>query len=224
MGDEERPHKLTRSSGRRSCGNEVKEPVQSEDEKDESEKETSNDSNNFHVNFLLFDIQYIDINIICVKIQFEMRRQRTTSRKDSTGVHVWLVFMKAFQALFPHAAESIKRTELGDSDFRVLEVLLHKGPLPVNTIGPKVWLTPGSISVAVDRLVEKGLVSRKDHPDDRRVRRVELTAKGRALITRGFREHASAMETAVGVLSKDERLTLLRLLKKLGKHAVETRK
>ena len=152
-----------------------------------------------------------------------MRRNRTTPGQDSSGVHVWLVLMKAFQALFPHAAGSIKRTELGDSDFRVLEVLLNKGPLPVNTIGPKVWLTPGSISVAVDRLVKKGLVSRKDHPDARRVRRVELTAKGRALITRGFREHAAAMETAVSVLSKTERLTLLRLLKKLGKHAAETR-
>jgi MarR family 2-MHQ and catechol resistance regulon transcriptional repressor len=152
-----------------------------------------------------------------------MKRKRPTKREDSSGVHVWLVFMKVFQALFPHAAESIRRTELGDSDFRVLEVLLNKGPLPVNTIGPKVWLTPGSISVAVDRLVKKGLVSRKDHPDDRRVRRVELTPKGRALITRGFREHAAAMETAVSVLSKKERLTLLRLLKKLGKHAAETR-
>ena len=144
--------------------------------------------------------------------------------QDSSGVHVWLVLMKAFQALFPHAEESIKRTDLGDSDFRVLEALLHRGPLPVNTVGPKVWLTPGSISVAVDRLVKKGLVSRKDHPDDRRVRRVELTSKGRALITRGFREHAGAMEEAVNALSKTERLTLLRLLKKLGKHATETRK
>src|SRR5206468_11221107 len=153
-----------------------------------------------------------------------MKRKRPAHSQDSTGVHLWLVFMKAFQALFPHAEKSIKRTELGDSDFRVLEALLHKGPLPVNTIGPKVWLTPGSISVAVDRLVKKGLVSRKDHPDDRRVRRVELTAKGRALITRGFREHAAAMENAVGVLSKSERLTLLRLLKELGKHAAETRK
>src|SRR5213595_95187 len=152
-----------------------------------------------------------------------MRRKKTT-RQDSTGVHIWLVFMKAFQALLPHAAESLERTDLGDSDFRVLEVLLHKGPLPVNTIGPKVWLTPGSISVAVDRLVKKGLVSRKDHPDDRRVRRVELTPKGRALITRGFREHAAVMENVAGVLSKNERLTLLRLLKKLGKHAAETRK
>jgi MarR family transcriptional regulator, 2-MHQ and catechol-resistance regulon repressor len=169
----------------------------------------------------LFDIQYIDINTICVKVKFGMKRKRTTPGQDSTGVHVWLVFMKAFQALFPHAAESIKRTELGDSDFRVLEALLHKGPLPVNTVGPKVWLTPGSISVAVDRLVKKGLVSRKNRAEDRRVRQVELTAKGRALITRGFREHAAAMETAVSVLSKKERLTLLRLLKKLGKHAAK---
>src|SRR6266542_6236882 len=121
-----------------------------------------------------------------------MRRKRTTPEQDTDGVHVWLVFMKAVQGLYPHAEESIKRTELGDSDFRVLEALLHKGPLPVNTLGPKVWLTPGSISVAVDRLVDKGLVSRKDHPGDRRVRQVELTAKGRALITRRHREHAAA--------------------------------
>src|SRR5213082_4017278 len=131
-----------------------------------------------------------------------MRRKKTTPGQDSTGVHVWLVFMKAFQAMLPHAAESIERTDLGDSDFRVLEVLLHKGPLPVNTIGPKVWLTPGSISVAVDRLVKKGLVARKERTNDRRVRQVELTAKGRALITRGFREHAAAMENSMRVLSK----------------------
>jgi MarR family 2-MHQ and catechol resistance regulon transcriptional repressor len=151
-----------------------------------------------------------------------MNAKRSTKRQDSSGVHVWLVFMKAFQALLPHAAGSIKQTKLGDSDFRVLEVLLHKGPLPVNTIGPKVWLTPGSISVAVDRLVKKGLVSRKGRPGDRRVRQVKLTAKGRALIRRGFREHAAAMENAVGVLSKKERLSLQRLLKKLGKHAAKS--
>src|SRR3954453_19022460 len=151
-----------------------------------------------------------------------MKRKRLSEKQDSAGIHVWLVFMKAFQALLPHAAGSIKRTELGDSDFRVLEVLLNKGPLPVNTIGPKVWLTPGSIRVAVDRLVKKGLVSGKDQPDDRRVRRVELTAKGLALITRGFGDAAAAMEDVFRVLSKNERVTLLRLLKKLGKHAEAT--
>jgi MarR family 2-MHQ and catechol resistance regulon transcriptional repressor len=138
--------------------------------------------------------------------------------QDTSGVHIWLVFMKAFHALAAHAEESLNlsRSGLGNSDFRVLEVLLHKGPLPVNTIGPKVWLTPGSISIAVDRLEKKALVKRKS-TDDRRVRLVELTAKGRALITKISREHAAAMEEASVVLSKEERLILLRLLKKLGK-------
>jgi len=141
--------------------------------------------------------------------------QRT---EDTSGVHVWLVLSKAFRALAAQAGNSSKLSQagLGDSDFRVLEVLLHKGPLPVNTIGPKVWLTPGSISVAVDRLEKTALVKRKN-TDDRRVRLVELTPKGRALIAKIFRDHAAAMEEAAGVLSKEERRRLLRLLKKLGK-------
>ena len=140
--------------------------------------------------------------------------------QDTSGVHVWLVLGKAFRALATRAEESLNLsgTGLGDSEFRVLEVLLHRGSLPVNTIGPKVWLTPGSISVAIDRLEKKALVKRRN-TDDRRVRLVELTAKGRALITRTFREHAAAMEVAAGILSKEERLVLLQLLKKLGKSA-----
>jgi MarR family 2-MHQ and catechol resistance regulon transcriptional repressor len=133
------------------------------------------------------------------------------------------VLAKAVHALAARIEESLNlsQTGLGDSDFWVLEVLLHKEPLPVSTIGPKVWLTPGSISVAVDRLENKALVKRKN-TDDRRVRLVELTTKGRALITKTFRVHAAAMEEATGVLSKDERLMLLRLLKKLGKGREES--
>src|SRR5882724_2167080 len=51
MGDEERPHKLTGRSGRRRRGNEVKESVQSEDEKDEAKKKTGDDNGDFHVTF-----------------------------------------------------------------------------------------------------------------------------------------------------------------------------
>ena len=74
--------------------------------------------------------------------------------------------LKAMRALTRNAAAGIEGTGLGDSDFRVMETLLHKGPLPVNTIGPTIDLTPGSISIAVDRLVAKGLVpGREQHSD-----------------------------------------------------------
>jgi MarR family transcriptional regulator, 2-MHQ and catechol-resistance regulon repressor len=149
-----------------------------------------------------------------------MQEDAEKTRRNARHIraHVWLVLVKAFQALRAQAEQSLNlsRAGPGDSDFRVLEVLLHKGSLPVNTIGPKVWFTPGSISVAVDRLEKKALVKRKN-TDDRRVRLVELTAKGRALITKTFGEPATAMEQAAAVLSKQERLILLRLLKKVGK-------
>ena len=84
------------------------------------------------------------------------------------------------------------RRHMNPTPTSILEVLLHKGPLPVNTIGPKVWLTPGTISVAVDRLEKKALVKRKN-TDDRRVRMVELTAKGRRRpLKRGTADFAAA--------------------------------
>ena len=99
--------------------------------------------------------------------------------KKPEATHTWLVMLRALQAVHHLALPPILKAGLGDSDFRVLEVLLHKGPMPVNAIGPKVDLNPGSVSVAVDRLYKKGLVSREESDSDRRVRTVSLTAKGR---------------------------------------------
>ena len=133
--------------------------------------------------------------------------------------HVWLVMMKAMRALTRYAAAGIEDTGLGDSDFRVLEVLLHKGPLPVNTIGPIVDLTPGSISTAVDRLVAKGLVSRVESVEDRRVRIVALTPRGKDLIVPAFRKHAGQMRRVFAELSPEEIHSLEVALKKVGKRA-----
>ena len=133
--------------------------------------------------------------------------------------HVWLVMMKAMRALTKYAAAGIEETGLGLTDFGVLEVLLHKGPLPVNTIGPIVDLTPGSISIAVDRLFEKGLVSRVESVKDRRVRIVALTPRGKDLIAPAFRKHAGQMRRAFSELSAEELLSLEMALKKIGKRA-----
>src|SRR5215510_997150 len=92
-----------------------------------------------------------------------------------------------------YGVTDIEDTGLGLSDFAVLEVLLHKGPLPVNTIGPIVDLTPGSISIAVDRLFAKGLVNRIESTEDRQVRIVGLTQRGKDLIVPAFRKHSGQM-------------------------------
>jgi MarR family 2-MHQ and catechol resistance regulon transcriptional repressor len=127
--------------------------------------------------------------------------------------------MKAMRALKRYAAADIEDTGLGLSDFGVLELLLHKGPLPVNTIGPIVDLTPGSISIAVDRLVAKDLVSRVESAEDRRVRIVALTPRGKDLIVSAFQKHSGQMKRVFSELSPEELRALEEALKKAGKRA-----
>jgi MarR family 2-MHQ and catechol resistance regulon transcriptional repressor len=138
---------------------------------------------------------------------------------DATGIHLWLVLWKAYEAVRRHAERHIHSLGLGFSDFAVLEVLLHKGPSPVNTIGDLVHLTSGSITAAIDRLERKSLVARCAHSSDRRARVVHLTEMGRQLIECAFRDHAAAMEAATSGLTAAERAAAVVLLKKLGRSA-----
>ncbi len=144
------------------------------------------------------------------------------NNEKTTGAHVWLVMWKASNALKEYDARSIDALGMCFSDFVVMEVLLHKGSMPVNTLGKKVDLTSGSITTAIDRLEKKGYVARKASTDDRRVTLVRLTERGHRFIEREFGQHAERMEQAVSVLKPDERAVLIRLMKKLGK-SVEAR-
>jgi MarR family transcriptional regulator, 2-MHQ and catechol-resistance regulon repressor len=149
-----------------------------------------------------------------------MSVRKEQSLKGGSGVHVFLVLWKAARAVETYAEHSIAELEMCGSDFAVLEALLHKGPLPINEIGKKVLLTSGSITVAVDRLESKGLVERRASGTDRRARIVHLTKDGKELITRVYADHASDMEQlAAASLSRAERETLIRLLKKIGYEA-----
>src|ERR1700738_3166478 len=154
-----------------------------------------------------------------------MSEDKLESLTGGSGVHVFLVLWKASRAAQAYAEKSILELEMCGSDFAVLEALFHKGPLPVNEIGKKVLLTSGSITVAVDRLEAKGLVERRAHGTDRRARIVHLTKEGRKVIARVYADHAADMERlASGSLTKQERKTLLLLLKKMGYEAAGTLK
>ncbi len=140
-------------------------------------------------------------------------------QSEQLSVHLWLVMMKAYQAVRQHDERSIATSGLCPSDFGTLEVLLHKGPQPVNVIGEKILLTSGSITAAVDRLERKGLVERQASATDRRVRLVNLTVTGRTLIEGIFQQHQLALDRALSGLNTAEKQTLIDLLKKMGQEA-----
>src|SRR5439155_26896934 len=123
---------------------------------------------------------------------------------DVSGTHLWLVMMKAHRALGRLATQSIESSEVCLSDFAVMEMLLHKGPQPVNEIGRRIELTSGAITTAVVRLESRGLVTREAHPSDRRARIVRLTATGQEQAAKIFAGHREAMDFAASGLSKTE--------------------
>lgn len=133
-----------------------------------------------------------------------------------TAPRLWLVLMRSHRALSLLAAASIAKAGLGLTDFAALEALLHKGPLTISEIQDKVLLASGSMTAAVDRLENLGLVVRKASPSDRRARVVELTPQGRRLAASCFEKHAKDLEALMSVLSEKEREQLYGLVKKLG--------
>ena len=160
------------------------------------------------------DIKYLDVKILPMQ-----RPARSRETGDTSGTHLWLVMMKAHRTLQRVATHSIESAEVGLSDFAVMEMLLHKGPQPVNEIGRRIELTSGAITTAVDRLESRGLVTREAHETDRRARIVRLTARGKDEAVKAFGVHKAAMDVAASGLSKTERAMLIQLLKKLGTSA-----
>lgn len=141
--------------------------------------------------------------------------------KRTSGPQLFLSFWKTSRAVMRADQQSIAALGFNSlSDFAVLEVLLHKGPLPVNTIGEKVLLTSGSITSAVQRLEKQDLVTRVRGEGDARVVVVYLTAAGRTLIEKAFDKHAEHLEEIFADLSEIEKNQFLKILKKVRMKAI----
>ena len=133
-----------------------------------------------------------------------------------TAPDLWIVLMRCHRALSRIAERSIQDTGLGLTDFAILEALLHKSSLTVGEIQSRVPLALGSMTAAVDRLEQQGLIRRTPSPYDRRARVLQLSPKGRDVVQSAFRRHAADLESAMTVLTQSEKRQLRALLKKLG--------
>ena len=134
----------------------------------------------------------------------------------TTAAKLWTVLARAYRSMAEVLEASVAEEGMCLSDFAVLEVLLHKGSLPISTIGEKVLLTNASMTSAVDRLETRGLVRRVNSGEDRRVRLVELTACGRKLITDVFGRHEQEIERMMAGVTGEERTQMRAGLKTIG--------
>ena len=115
----------------------------------------------------------------------------------------------------PHLAEC----GLGLTEFAVLEVLYHKGALPLGEIRDRILVTGASTTYVVKKLEERGLMRRRTSAEDQRVVFGELTPKGRTLIDKVFPAHVDRLRHVMAGLSASEKRAASQLLRRLSQHA-----
>ncbi len=98
------------------------------------------------------------------------------------SLELFVVLSRAYNWVNAHATRDIRCHGLTPPEFGILEVLYHKGPLPLQQIGEKVLISSGNITYAVDKLEQKQLLVRKPSPYDRRVIFAELTPQGHEML------------------------------------------
>ena len=142
------------------------------------------------------------------------RKNHDTATARALDTYVKL--MRATESVTARAHRQLLDFGLSFSQFGVLEALYHLGPMSQSEIGQKILRSSGNMTMVIDNLEKRQLVTRERNQDDRRFLIIHLTDKGHELISRIFPSHASEIAREFGVLTASEQHTLGKLCKKLG--------
>ncbi|ODP99018.1 MarR family transcriptional regulator [Salinivibrio sp. SS3] len=121
----------------------------------------------------------------------------------------------------PKLQQIFGQYNLNPGEFDVLASLRRAGSpytLTPNQLLDALMLTSGAMTNRIDRLEQKGLVSRSPDPNDRRGVYVSLTDAGMDLIDDAVTDHTNNLHQLLAGLTADEQAELAVLLKKLLAH------
>jgi MarR family transcriptional regulator, 2-MHQ and catechol-resistance regulon repressor len=134
----------------------------------------------------------------------------------SQSLKLLIVLSRAYKAINERVNKEIQNNGLNPTEFAVLELLYHKGDVPLQQIGGKILLASGSITYVVDKLEQKGMLKRIACPKDRRVTYAQITDDGKKFMDEIFPEHAKQIDVLMSSLTDSEKTEAIHLLKKLG--------
>ncbi len=140
---------------------------------------------------------------------------------QQVALKLWVTLARAYHAVQQQAVADARRDGFSIGEFAVLELLYHRGPTLLGEIQTRILVSSGGITYLVDRLVDKGLVERRDCPDDRRARHAALTPDGTRAMRRIFPRHAARIAAAMHGLGVRDQREATRLLKQLGLAAAD---
>lgn len=139
-----------------------------------------------------------------------------TDEQSNSALKLFIVLSRAHKVIHESTNQFFQENGLNPTEFAVLELLYHKGKQPLQQIGNKILLASGSITYVVDKLENRGYISRVSCDSDRRVTFAEITEEGNAFMAELFPRHEKQLIKLMDSLSEEEKQTVIELVKKLG--------
>jgi MarR family 2-MHQ and catechol resistance regulon transcriptional repressor len=133
------------------------------------------------------------------------------------AINAYIKLQRGADSTVARATQHLARSGLTFSQYGVLDMLFHLGPLRLGQIAEKILKSEGNMTTVVDNLERAGLVKRERSVKDRRAVTVSLTEEGRRLISEVFPQHIQAIVEEMNILTPEEQETLGRLCRKLGR-------
>lgn len=138
------------------------------------------------------------------------------ARADKS-MQTWIQLLRVHNKISTKEINYFKSFNLTLNQFKVLEVLYHRGDLNIGSITKLTMSTPGNITVVVKNLKRDGWIETVSDTKDKRATNLSITQKGKEVIGSMFPSHAKNLEDNFSCLNDQELETLFELLRKLQK-------
>jgi len=138
-------------------------------------------------------------------------------KEEIRALSAFINLTRASESLLARQGRRLSEEGLTVSQWGVLEALFHLGPMSQKDLGTKLLKSGGNITMVVNNLEKRSLVTRRRHKDDRRLLEIRLSAKGSRLVERLLPAHVSGIVKDMGRIGAGELEELRRLCRELGK-------
>jgi len=137
--------------------------------------------------------------------------------RTDKSMQTWIQLSRAFYKISTKEVKYFSEHDLTLNQFKVLEVLYHRGNLNIGSITKLTMSTPGNITVVVRNLKRDGWIHTVKDDCDKRSTLLSISPKGRDVINRIFPTHAKNLTSNFSILNDEELKTLYNLMRKLQK-------
>lgn len=145
-----------------------------------------------------------------------MGTQFKASKKTVEALNSYIKLIRSAESLSSKINLELSEFGLTESQFGVLDALLHLGPMKHKEIGKKILKSGGNITMVINNLERRELVQRKREEQDKRQFIIHLTSKGKSKIMETLPHISKSIKNHFEILSKEEQKELQRLCKIVG--------